>query len=233
MSWNNVEKHFKNKMDERRISPSDDAWQQLDAMLNIAQKSKSKKMYYSLAIACSVIGIGFVGIYMMTQKTTVNKSDTLMVTQKNEEPNDSTKTTDKPKNERVINPTKTLKPVTKLAENTPKNVPKNGIIKTLAADIDASLGSKNHEPIVANLDIENLTISNINNRINADELLKSVDKQTPNNYNNTPIKVNANALLSHADTELSKSFTEKALQTLHKNYHNLKETIALRNIKEE
>ena len=79
MEPNNFEKDFREKLNERRIEPSDKAWDRLDAMLSVAEEKKSeKKNRKGLYIAASVVGFLLVGTFFFNQKT-IEKPKTIVV----------------------------------------------------------------------------------------------------------------------------------------------------------
>ena len=54
MELNNLEKDFRNKLNQREIQPSEKAWDRLDAMLSVAEKKKPKRTW--MYIAASFLG---------------------------------------------------------------------------------------------------------------------------------------------------------------------------------
>ncbi|WP_431244126.1 hypothetical protein ACQ9BO_06990 [Flavobacterium sp. P21] len=75
MEPNNFEKDFREKLNQRKIEPSNKAWDRLDAMLSVAEEKKTiqltsekksnKKWLY---IAASVVGFLLVGTFFFHQK---------------------------------------------------------------------------------------------------------------------------------------------------------------------
>ncbi len=49
MELNNLEKDFRNKLNQREIQPSEKAWDRLDAMLSVAEKKKPKRTWMYIA----------------------------------------------------------------------------------------------------------------------------------------------------------------------------------------
>ncbi|MDO9261538.1 MAG: hypothetical protein Q7U08_06325 [Flavobacteriaceae bacterium] len=232
MKWNNLEKDFSNKIQKRSIAPSNDSWNQLENMLTSAEKSKPKRLIFWMSVAASITGIAFIGIYMMFQNLSIEKNDALLVVQEKAVEKDSTITTDKSTKEMIINPIINLKQTTKLAEIKQNNNPKNN--QETADYIDKKQENKlQSETVLAeNRILENQPKPFDKVSINSQILLTSVENKEEIILKNNPIKVSASSLLSQVDGELSQTFTEKALQSIHKNYQNLKEVIASRNIKE-
>ncbi|MDP2088689.1 MAG: hypothetical protein Q8J84_04740 [Flavobacteriaceae bacterium] len=232
MNWNNLEKNFKNKMHERSILPADDSWNKLDKMLTSAEKSKPKRLFFWWSVAASMTGIAFIGIYMMTQNSSQENNKSLLVVQEKAVQKDSAKTVDKSEKEMIINPINNLQPPTKLAEINQKKPPKNNRGTTVQIDNQQKNNLQNETLLTENNAPENSSKPYEKLTINTQELLTSVENKEDIILKNDPIKVNATSLLSQVDGELSQTFTEKALQSLHKNYKNIKEVIVSRNIKE-
>lgn len=232
MNWNNLEKNIKHKMNSRSITPSDDSWNQLDKMLTSAEKNKPKQVFFWLSAAASIIGIAFIGIYTITQNSSVEKNDSLLVVQENTVQKDSAKTTDKSEKAIIINPITRLQPTAKMAESKLENDELN----LLKNDENNNQKQKNNNQNNVILTDKPIDESNLNQQktmvVNPIILLSSAETSKETLLKNNPIKVDASSLLSQVDGELSQTFTEKALQTINKNYQNIKETIALRNIKD-
>ena len=73
MEPNNFEKDFREKLNERKIEPGNQAWDRLDAMLSIAEEKKTKKSRKWLYIAASIVGFLLVGTFFFNQNK--NKAD--------------------------------------------------------------------------------------------------------------------------------------------------------------
>ncbi|MFC6243640.1 hypothetical protein [Flavobacterium psychroterrae] len=69
MEPNNFEKDFREKLNQRKIEPSDKAWDRLDAMLSIAEEKKQPKNNKRwIYIAASIVGFLLVGTFFFNQK---------------------------------------------------------------------------------------------------------------------------------------------------------------------
>src|SRR6187402_3360808 len=62
MGQNKIDNDFRDKLNQREIKPSENAWDRLDAMLTVAEEKKPKRSYGWLYIAASFIGFLFIGI---------------------------------------------------------------------------------------------------------------------------------------------------------------------------
>ena len=65
--------------------------------------------------------------------------------------------------------------------------------------------------------------------VNVDALLASAENPNKTNVKSDKIKVDANALLSHADSEVETTFREKVLNGFTKSYQEVKSALATRN----
>ena len=66
MEPNKLENQFREKLNPREISPSEAAWDRLDAMLSVAEKPKRKFTW--LYIAASFIGFLLISTVFFNQK---------------------------------------------------------------------------------------------------------------------------------------------------------------------
>lgn len=229
MKLNKLEQDIKKKLNNRTIQPSENGWNKLDEMLSANESKKPTHRFYWLYIAASLTGIVFLGIYTIKQNTGIENMEPQLVVQETITIKDSIHTADKTTMEAVKDPVRHIKPATELAE-----------IKTLKKQ-----NINNNESIlISNNEINNLEntslvdinklekFTNQKSQIsnNTEELLVSVENSATLPNNNSKIKVNASNLLSQIDTELEQTFKEKALQSITKNFNNLKTALASRNL---
>ena len=232
MKWNNLEKDFSNKIQKRSIAPSDDSWNRLDKMLISAEKRKPKRLFFWLSVAASMTGIAFIGIYMMIQNNNEIINEPMLVIQENEVSIDSAKTTNSLEKEIVINPIKSIKTATKLTVVKHIEPQKSIISKKLIIDYDNIVATVENTNLVDNAIPEKQTEYNNQISINAQKLLAAVENSAELKMQKTTIKIDASSLLSQVDNELEQTFKEKALQSINKNFNNLKTALASRNIDE-
>lgn len=64
---NTTERNFRDKLNEREIMPSANAWDRLDAMLTVAEEKKSRRGYGWLYIAASISGFLLIGTVFLSQ----------------------------------------------------------------------------------------------------------------------------------------------------------------------
>lgn len=232
MKLNNLEKDIRNKLNERSIQPSKKTWNKLDELLTASENIKTKRRFNWLYMAASITGISLIAIYMLIQNSSIEKNDALLVEQEKAVEKDSTKTVDKSANEIIINPIKSLQIARELAEIKQHKHSKTKQTTNEIKNKQQTINTQN-DVVLASVFIDEKTANQENKlAVNPTKLLTSIENKEEIILKNNSIKVNVNSLLSQVDGELSQTFTEKALQSIHKNYQNLKEVIASRNIKE-
>ena len=248
MEPNNIESQFREKLNEREIQPSAQAWDRLDAMLAVADsshseqaKQKPKRNYSWMFMAAAFLGFILITTVFLTQDqemVDVGK-DTIVF--------------DIP---RETIPNKNIQKPEALLEETESDVAlmKNG-------DSNSNVSSKNDNiastgkvsntiskeaiigPAVAEKQLPSETNDRItkpeekltNRYINVDELLASVDSPPTKEKvldNVSKVKVNPNNLLSAVDGELELSFREKVIQSVSKNYQDVKVALGNRNLRD-
>ncbi|WP_051220764.1 hypothetical protein [Flavobacterium filum] len=223
MEPNNIEKQIKEKLSQREIQPSANAWDRLDAMLSV-EEQKPKRNFKWISIAAIFVGFTLIGIFMMNKEnSTENEIPSNPIVLENETETIQNETTSKiennfseVKNEEAVvhQPTKKIeKPSTEIN-------PKKDFL------LDNQL--KKDEVIVENQPKESTT-----KYINAESLLAEIEKgvkvEIPNISKNPSVKVDANTLLSTAENEVNETFREKAIQSFNKNYQSVKSSLANRN----
>jgi len=249
MEPNNFEKDFRDKLNQRKIEPSDKAWDRLDAMLSIAEEKKptvrlrslqaSKKRW--LYIAASIIGFLLVGTFFFNQKKNAIETPKINVATEENVKKDSTL---KPASD-IIDSNKTeiaiseKKSIEKL-ENQGNN--QSGVSKS---NSDKTIKNKQNQIAESSVIIKNNPEKqSINNQISVvensknqsvEQLLNTVEKTVVAENQTKPkskIKVNASDLLHQVDGELELSFREKVITKVNKNYQTVKVALANRNQQE-
>ena len=57
MAPNNIEESIKNKLEQRTIQPSADAWTKLESRLDATDKNYKNKTFFWIGLAASIVGI--------------------------------------------------------------------------------------------------------------------------------------------------------------------------------
>ncbi|QOG02422.1 hypothetical protein [Flavobacterium sp. MDT1-60] len=249
MEPNNFEKDFREKLNERKIEPSDKAWDRLDAMLSVAEEKKQSTVRFRslqasknkwIYIAASVVGFLLVGTFFFNQKKTV------------ESPKNSVVVEEKTKEDSAIKPALNIidSVKTEIAvsqKDGTQTSAKISIAKKINPHQNPIISIKNESNQIAESSIiakNNQEKQSINNqtsivenskRENVDQMLNAADKTVVAENSAKPkskVKVNANDLLNQVDGELELSFREKVITKVNKNYQTVKVALANRNQQE-
>lgn len=246
MEPNNFEKDFRDKLNERKIEPSNKAWDRLDAMLSVVEdkkpitidsnkKSKRKWLY----IAASFIGFLLVGTLFFNQnKNAVEVPETVVVEKEIER-----ESAIKP----AVNNLDSIKSESAIAEETSGQVSEKALAKQGKVNNQISNKTNKNESnqiaessfIIKNnqekqsssnqvLITENAKSSNV------DQLLETAENKVlaESSTKKAKVKINASDLLNQVDGELELSFREKMITKVNKNFQDVKVALSNRNQKE-
>ncbi|URC14490.1 hypothetical protein [Flavobacterium sp. B183] len=244
MEPNNFEKDFREKLNQRKIEPSDKAWDRLDAMLSVAEEKKTialssrqagkKKWIY---VAASVVGFLLVGMFFFNQKknTDVTLKDIIVV--KEDAKKDSVVQPALDTNIAVeeavaVSEEKAIKKSVQQEEH--QESKSNKIITNKSNAIaESSIIIKNN-PEKQSINPQPLMAKNPEKET-IDQLLGTAEKVIVAENAVKPkskVKINANDLLQQVDGELELSFREKVITKVNKNYQTVKVALANRNQQE-
>jgi len=242
MEPNNFEKDFREKLNERKIEPSDKAWDRLDAMLSVAEEKKQpKKNYKWLYIAASLVGFLLVGTFFFNQKKNEVEIPKNTIVIKEDQKRDSVveptlNIIDSVKTEIAVSEKDGTQTSVKksIAEKINHNQNTNKIIKNESNQIaESSIIIKNNQEKQA---INNQTsVVETSKSETVDQLLDSAEKTIIAENSTKPksrVKINANDLLNQVDGELELSFREKLISKINRNYQTVKVAVANRNVKD-
>ncbi|RXM47902.1 hypothetical protein [Flavobacterium sp. YO12] len=246
MAPNNFEKDFRDKLNQRKIEPSNKAWDRLDAMLSVAEEEKtivlprskkdSKRKW--LYIAASIVGFLLVGTFFFNQK------EALVETPKKNvviEENIVKDTIVQP----VLNAIDSVKQEVVVSEK--ESIEKKEILKDKYLEVSGQKSNKNKSNQVAESSIiiknnqekqsktNQTKIADTTKKESVDQLLDSAEKTIIAENSAKPkskVKVNAADLLNQVDGELELSFREKVVTKVNKNYQSVKVALANRNQQE-
>lgn len=248
MEPNNFEKDFRKKLNQRKIEPSDKAWDRLDAMLSVAEKKKpivrlrslqaSRKRW--LYVAASIVGFLLVGTFFFNQKKIVSEvPQNNVVIESNVKKDSAVKPVlnviDSTKTEVAVSEQKAIQEIEKTDNNHTDVSGKNSVKATKKEQnqiAESSIIIKNNQEKES---INNqTTIAEPSKNSNVDQLLSSAEKTVAENSvkPKAKIKINANDLLNQVDGELELSFRERMITKVNKNYQTVKVALANRNQQE-
>lgn len=241
MGRNKMEKNFSEKLKQREISPSANAWDRLDAMLTVAEEKKPKRNFGWMYIAASVVGFLLIGTVFLSTTEELIDSKRNDVVFENENPKSET-------NESIVNPEQpeVLATSETVIAKDSNNHPKTKAILNIKKVANESQLAENtinqpETPVSNNQSQGFGTIINqktdikkaVANGLHADELLAMAQSKSDAGISKSSVKVNAKNLLSEVDGELTQTFREKVINSVGKNYRSAKSAIANRNQLEE
>jgi hypothetical protein len=241
MEPNKLDLEIKQKLEQRMIQPSAQAWDRLEAMLDSAEKTKSKRNINWIYIAASFVGFLLICTVFFNGYETVKVDPTapIVLEEKSDENN-----LEKPEIlHKDVVPSQIQKTITKeykvVAEN--NNVNKQSRkLNTKEEKVLNSNQSRGNEVVVIVSENKNYQSTSTNRYVSAEKLLAEVSntkfepKTTDISIEKTrkAISVNPNSLLSSAETELNQSFRESALDKFNKNFNAIKTVLVNRNYEE-
>ena len=229
MEQNKLETQFKEKLNSREIKPTEMAWDRLNAMLSVAEPSKSEQIqkpkhkFTWLYIAASFIGFLLISTVFFNQKeNTIDiKKNTVVI--ENSIPKENSKTEIKSIKTETNFSKPIIKSETKLLVQTQKNSKtkvENPTLKTQENAIAEIQPTNLNEPIIEH---KNSIPENI------DSLLASAETNSKSSSKDYSVKINSKDILNQVDGELQLSFREKALNTISQKYKEAREALANRN----
>jgi hypothetical protein len=229
MEQNKLENEFRNKLNQREITPSENSWDRLDAMLTVAEDKKKMRSYGWIYVAASILGFAFLGTFYFNQfdKDVTVKGNEVVI--KNNQ-----KVVPIQKNRSIVTPNPKTESTVVISEvkKTEKNP--QDLMPTIKSQNQVAQNS-NSDGEIPNLDnkpsnqkAEQLASSKINDNT-VDEMLAAVQTKSKSDNSKTAVKVNPNNLLSQVDGEIELSFREKVINKVNKNYQTVKVALANRN----
>ncbi len=230
MERNRMEADFREKLNQREITPTNHAWDRLDAMLTAEEQKKPKSNYNWLFIAA-----GFVGLLLVATLFFKNSSPNDNI--QNEVVIENRKIEETPKDTEIsqpLSPKVTTETQLVLETENPIKVKQRSSTKKYVAQeaIAAQDQVADNKPSSSQkIDVPNNIPTNVIAvaDVQINKLLDNIDSSSKNASDKKVIKIDANALLSQVDGELERSFRERALHVFNKNYKSVKLALSTRN----
>jgi len=223
MEPNNFDKNIQQKFNSRKIEPSAQSWDRLDAMLTVAEEKKQPKKYFWLNIAATFLvfsGVGYL-FFQQNQKLEIsqpsNENEVVISkeTPTNEVENNESYVVTEVENELAIAAPKTTNTVIKKVSNQKDN-------SKYTSKLDSYLAAtEKQNKLIAQNENKTTTQEQINQKtshsnVSPENLLAEVQSNNKSNGNTisykSTLKVNANDLLNSVESELDQSFKDKALR---------------------
>lgn len=228
MAPNKFEKKIQQKFNKRVLLPNASTWNKLDAMLSVEEKPKKKISFFWMKIAASLLLFVTVGYYFYMQNQSVTPINEVPIIVENEEPLEER---EKKQEAKML--------VEKKEEREKKQEAKSIVLAETSIinnqKVAIEINTTENTAIVDSKN-DNQKSPVKNKYTSAEKLLAELDgktKKTEQLFPKNKIKVDANALLSEAETELDKTFKEKAIEKIKRNFIDLKTAVANRNYEEK
>ncbi|MCL9808011.1 hypothetical protein [Flavobacterium luminosum] len=230
MEQNNFEKHIKEALDAREISPSSQSWERLEAMLSIQEEKKTKRRFFWVPIAASFLVLMTIALLLVDKEQQVNLQETPSVVEQdfnNRQNNnnyidseDSGINTEIEilKNEALVSHQVSEQKKVKMSNSFSK---KSNSDSNLIA-INQGNENLNNLPVVADHQIQQ-------QKEDKTEELLLAEVEKPKMEPKAKVKINPKELLSQVDGEIELTFRQKVIRTIKKNYQETKVAIATRN----
>ena len=241
MEPNKLDLEIKQKLERRTIQPSAQAWDRLEAMLDSAEKTKSKRNTNWIYIAASFVGFLLVCTVFFNGVEIVKVDPTAPIVLE-ETPDENNLEKPEVLRKDVVS-SQIQKTITKeykvVAEN--NNVNKQSKeFNTKEDKVSNGNPSRGNQDVVIVSENKNYQSNSINRYVSAEKLLAEVsntkfEPKTTNKSiekNRKTISIDPNSLLSNAESELSQSFRESALDKFNKNFNAIKTVLVNRNYEE-
>ena len=231
MEQNSFENQIKEKLENRSITPSNQAWSRLNEMLPVSDEPKRNLKWMFLAASC----IGFISIAIFFQR----QPDELV---ENDKPKFPIKNIIVPRTENTISKSSSLgiisdkvnseNEIVKVESkiNQKKNnhaiiSENNGVEINSKTNLDDGMSNGTQKPIIfkEQTQISSQLIAHESNSLNETSQKIELDDSSGQ------IRVNANSLLSQVENELNLTFRQKVIIKIAKNYKATKEILVARN----
>lgn len=242
MESNRFDQEFKDKLDKRVISPSEDAWSILSERLDCQDKNRNNKGYWLLGLAASLVGILLVVTQLESGVKDITDEIPKIVVTPNNDLNEEHINTKKQNNLLEKNDSEEEIVLADEGEGNEKtnsnlviveNINKENISlkkeKQLHAE-ELTFEEQKIQEVVAQvqaLENENKVVT----EADVDALLVEAQKEIAINRlsQQTTGSVDANALLESVEQELDKSFRDKVFEAIKTSYNSVKTAVAQRN----
>lgn len=219
MEQNNIEQQFREKLGQRTLAPSENAWDRLDAMLSVAEGKKTKRNFKWLYIAAGLLGFLFLGTVFLTMNKNTTIEKTVVVT------NSPIEKATQPEEKSAILP----EAVSTVQKN--EKAVATVVRKPLQKPEIQKGNNAAKEEVIVLRDITDKPEAIKGKYISADELLAAVTAtgQTNRKSPKLTIKVDAAQMLSEVEGELDETFREKVIHSVGKNFNTVKTAVVNRN----
>ena len=248
---NKFEDIIKDKLENRRLKPSADAWDKLSERLDNEDKMKNNTSFWWLGIAASIIGVLFVVSQFLNKAEVVEpvivdspeKIENIeiepLLSSEKEEASVEVKTNEVSAYKKILKQKSVI--ITEMNTDKHKNAVATHETKKEEKDIKSN---KSVAVLKEELSFEEQKIKDVVAKVKAlkndnvavtdddiDALLLEAQKEIRLNniINETTGVVDANALLQDVEADLDKSFRNKVFEAIKSSYNSVKTAVAQRN----
>lgn len=206
---NKIDNQFRRKLEQREIQPSAQSWDRLDAMLAVAEP-KRKNRYARIYMAASFIGFILMATVFFRQDQKLDSPETkaVVVDQNVSQPAPTDAT-----------PINTISVQEDIAAVNPRR--KSSSSRTKKPEINPL----SQEPKTQILPIQ----TEFPSSINVQDIIADATKSAIQNQSSKRVSVDPKQLLSQVDGEINTTFREKMLNTIGRNYNEVKVALETRN----
>ena len=239
MKPNKFENNIKDKLELRRLQPSNDAFDKLSKRLEQKEKKQNNKAYWWLGMAASLVGLMFVAFqFLNTENVRPVIVDTPAIIHPKENTQVAVQEVEKPKEVLKVD-----KPIDMIEKQSIKNNPvtvakekvvpkeKNQIVTpTMVVQEKLSFEEQKIQNIVAKVH----ELKNKNQEVTdavIDAMLLEAQKEIrfKKMYNGSTGIVDANTLLQEVEADLDQSFRSKVFDAIKTSYNSVKTAVVQRN----
>ncbi len=242
-----LEKHIKEKLEERKISPNTTAWERVESSLG-ADVQKNSRNGYWYAIAACLIGLLVISVVFFNTQN--NESATQIVNVESEKDSDSESnektdivvTSNEKNNIQIVEESNRANPVTSPIKEDIIQSNKGLVVVEPLSDkekvVKDSFVSTKAEDLIINKKVEEVlaTVINLESMANQvtdaeiDSLLRSAQQDVlKERLFQQDGKVDAMALLNEVEIELDQSFRNKIFEKLKQGFFKARTAVADRN----
>ena len=226
MEPNKLETEFRDKLEQRRMQPSEMAWDRLDAMLSVAENKKPKKDRKWLYMAAAFLAFLLAGVIFLNQENESNESFVKGSSVVNQQSNSQAK--EESKNAPVITEEVVSQPEQQVAAVKPATVKQAHKGNTTSVKTEAPKTQQAYEAAIPQPAQQQAVAYQGTPQQDAETLLAAATSQHMPKNKNT-VKVDANSLLSSVEGELEESYRSSVFQKAVKNFNVVKTAVANRN----
>lgn len=244
----NFDKQIKDKLEERRLKPSVNAWDKLSERLDANEKKKHVNLYRWYGVAASIVGVLFVVSQLVGNKQEVLEPQVVETPKGNKpeglEQKSLYSSGQKQTQEKIVTTPKTE---IKIKDESPvKSVGPilNKIPVVVSENVKSSKTIKPEQQLKEALTFEEQKVQQVVAQVKAlkeqknkvtdtevEALLQQAQREIALKklYNESATIVDANKLLQEVETDLDKSFRTKVFEALKASYGTVKTAVANRN----